>query len=316
MRIILPPLKACIFRWWDFLFRDDKADSSLRAPSIVGPTPTWNPCSAAGIFLSQRSKFTSPLTGQTPTRKQPWIQLCCWDFPYSKVKNLQVSLTGLPTFENNTVGLPNHSQNRSIIPTIEISTPERHNHINSKRTTIKQAIHIIISIAINIYVFYSKESLHSEYILLNTYLITSNKSNAKFYYASVFTFFERNTDDLGLIPQSCCYIQPHLWTPKTRPPRNVHRKARPHSLYHCSETSEEDPGGSFTKIKVPPVKDLLLSIWTCLQGSQTGTALLRASQGEWQGSPRSRPKPWQHPSSSQTPARHGAAVSNQDGAYT
>jgi len=42
-----------------------------------------------------------------------------------------------------------------------------------------------------IYIFYSKKSIHSEYIPLNAYLITSNKSDIKFHYASLFTFFEK-----------------------------------------------------------------------------------------------------------------------------
>jgi len=35
--------------------------------------------------LQSLTKFTAPLMGQTPTRKQPWIQLRCWDSRHSEV---------------------------------------------------------------------------------------------------------------------------------------------------------------------------------------------------------------------------------------
>ena len=47
---------------------DDNADSSLRAPSIVSSTPTWNPYSAVGIYPYQSPRITASL----------------WDFPHSE----------------------------------------------------------------------------------------------------------------------------------------------------------------------------------------------------------------------------------------
>jgi len=47
---------------------DDNADSSLRAPSVMGFTPTRNSYSAAGISSSQSLKFTGQQMGQTPLK--------------------------------------------------------------------------------------------------------------------------------------------------------------------------------------------------------------------------------------------------------
>jgi len=38
---------------------------------------------------------------------------------------------------NNAAGLPNHSQNKPTIPVIEVSTPKRHGHIDSKKANDK-----------------------------------------------------------------------------------------------------------------------------------------------------------------------------------
>jgi len=59
------------------------------------------------------------------------------EFSHSEVKSLQVPLMGLPELENNIAGLSNHTHIKPTIPEIEINTPKRHDHINSKKLTVK-----------------------------------------------------------------------------------------------------------------------------------------------------------------------------------
>ena len=70
--------------------------------------------------------------------------------------------------------------------------------------------------------FYSEKSFHSEYIHSKTYLVTSNKGNAKFYYSLCLYFLKINTEDPDLIPPFCCYIQSHLQTLRACPLENIH----------------------------------------------------------------------------------------------
>ena len=170
---------------------------------------------------------------------------------------------GLPSFRSNTAGLPNHSQDRSTVLVIKIITLKRHDHSDSKKSTVKQArqdpydhFH-----SKEIYMFYSEKSFHSEYISLNIYLITSNKSNTEFNYTPVFIFFKKILMILiwSLYPAATSNYTSELQRYVLS--GTSHWKARPYCSYHCPEAPEEAPKSFFTKIKVLLLKDLLLSAW-------------------------------------------------------
>jgi len=153
-------------------------------------TPTRNPYSTAGIFLSE-TQVTASLLGSNPHSKtivnptpllgflllgrQKFVGTANETTPTRKQRcRLTKSLSGWPTK-----------------PVIAISTLKRRNHINSKKPTVKQARqdlnkHFNFK---EICVFYSEKSFHSEYIPSNTYFITSNRNNTEFNYILVFTFF-------------------------------------------------------------------------------------------------------------------------------
>jgi len=90
-----------------------------------------------------------------------------------------------------------------------------------------------------LYMFYSEKSFHSDCIPSNTYLFTSNMSNTKLYYGSVFTLFKkRNTDDLTLL--SCRIVRSHLRTQKACPMENICQKAESHCSHHYPEDPERN----------------------------------------------------------------------------
>ena len=165
---------------------------SYRLSFVVGFTPFRNPYSATRIFPLRVSSSHFCWCVKTPLGSECESNSTIGISPHLEVKSLGVPLMGLPTLEN-AACLPNHSQDRPTIPVIKINTPKRGDHSDFKKPTTKQAgqdpyNHFHFK---EIHVFYSKKSFHSEYIPLNTYLITSNKSNTEFNYTPAFIFFEK-----------------------------------------------------------------------------------------------------------------------------
>ena len=205
----------------------------------------------------QSLKFTAPLMSQIPTQKQLWIQLRCCDFPHSKAKSLQVLLMGLSPLGNNTASLPNRFQGRPITPIIKISTSKRHDHINSKNPTVKQArqdIHKHFHSKDSYICFTSKSlSIPNTFLQINIWLhltkVIQNSITILYLH-----FLKRYTDDPNPIPPS---YQPHLWTPRAYPPEKIHQKAQSHYSHRCLEDPERSSETFLHKWEILHIKDPL-----------------------------------------------------------
>ena len=77
---------------------DSSTDFRLRAPSVVASTPTWNLFFAAWIPPLRVPNSHSP-DGISSTRKQPWTQFHCMDFPHSEANSLPVHWWDYPHLE-------------------------------------------------------------------------------------------------------------------------------------------------------------------------------------------------------------------------
>jgi len=88
-------------------------------------------------------------------------------FPHSEAKILQVLLMGLSPLKNNAAGLPNHTHVKPTIKKIEMNTPKRYDHIDSKKLTVKQARQDLKNH------FHSKE-IYTYFILIHSEYISSN----------------------------------------------------------------------------------------------------------------------------------------------
>ena len=176
--------------------------------------PLWD------FFWSESLLCCGIFFTQNPTK----TLFCCLDFPHSEVTICKYCWWDFSPIQKQCCKLTKPSQYQIKHSRVK-DQHFKETCVIPNRQTIKQARQDLNKYfhSKDIYIcLLQKVSPIYEYIPLNTYLITSNKSNTKLYYNFVSTYFlKRNTDDPDLIHPSCRYVQHHSWTPRACPSENI-----------------------------------------------------------------------------------------------